>query len=140
MTKKLEFVTIRTQVSGLWSQGKEVQCGAVVNETRVGKTHTHTHIPNSIVLHMQVNIDSSFTRLCFVLHLVRCSSSSKSAPRCGNLTHQVRMCTNMEMVDNLLCTLIRVHGHRSFATLATVLIVCKIYFDVLHFVLLPWLC
>ena len=44
LTKKLEFVTIRTQVSGLWSQGEEVQCGAVVNDTRVCQnTHTHTH-------------------------------------------------------------------------------------------------
>ena len=103
-------------------------------------TCMHTQILNSVVLHMQVNINSLFARLCFVLHLVRCSSSSKSALRCGSLTHQVRIRTNMEMVDNLPCTLIHVHGHCSFATLGTVLIVCKIYFDVLHFILSPWPC
>ena len=41
-----------------------------------------------------------------------------------------RMCTSMDMLDNLLCTLIHVHGHGSFATLGTILVVFKFYLDV----------
>ena len=108
LTKKLEFVTIRTQVSGLWSQGEEVQCGAVVNDTRVWQnahTVTQIHVLNSVILHTYVYVHCTWMitdaffffwfRLCFVLHLVRCFFSFKSAQRCGNLTHQVSTWTSM---------------------------------------------
>ena len=35
VTKRVEFGGMRCQVSGLWSQGEQVQSGAVVDETRV---------------------------------------------------------------------------------------------------------
>ena len=33
--KKLEFAGMRVQVSDMWSLGEKVQCGAIVNSTRV---------------------------------------------------------------------------------------------------------